>query len=349
MSASRCYLEKAYHAGYDGGSGEGGKLYVQTDVTVVKVLMEGKRAVGIEYFDKGGNAKRVFGDEVVLSAGPVGSPTILQRSGVGDEKFLQEMGIETKHHLRGVGKNLQDHLEVYVQAKSKLPVGLFPYQWSKPHNMVQVGLEWFVRRTGICASNHLESGAFVKSSPDKEWPDIQFHFLNAAIDDQGSSMKSFGHAFQVHVGPMRSRSRGEVRISSTDPTKDPLIDPNYMEHESDFVEFRRSVEIAREVFSQPALAPYFDFEAVPGPDVVSDADIDDFIRDVAESAYHLCGTCKMGSEDDENSVVDEFGRVRGVPGLSVVDSSIMPTVVTSNLNCPTMMIAEKMSHGMKLQ
>mmetsp|Transcript_25 Transcript_25/g.52 ORF Transcript_25/g.52 Transcript_25/m.52 type:complete len:386 (+) Transcript_25:1795-2952(+) len=341
MSASRCYVSPAEKKREN--------LFVETDLVVGKVLVEGKRAVGVEYHPMGnrGKTKRVYGDEIVLSAGAVGSPGILQRSGIGDPELIESLGIEVTHNLKGVGKNLQDHLEVYVQVKSKEPLSLYPYQWSKPHNMVRVGLEWFLRRTGICATNHLEAGAFVKSDDSLEWPNIQFHFLPAAIDDQGSSMKGFGHAFQVHVGPMRSLSRGYVNISSDDPFQDPIIEPNYLSCEQDLVEFRRSVEIARDVFAQDSFAPFVGEEVVPGQSVQSEEEIDSFIREKAESAYHLCGSCKMGGDDDESAVVDQFGRVRGLAGLYVADASIMPTVVTSNLNCPTMMIAEKISSGMR--
>jgi choline dehydrogenase len=281
-------------------------------------------------------------------------------SGIGNGDQLSALGIEILHHLPGVGANLQDHLEVYVQCLSKEPVTLYPYQWSKPHNMIRVGLEWLLNGSGICASNHLESGAFVKSNDTEEWPNIQFHFLPAAIGDQvaifchqyeifsqcyleGSTMLDFGHAFQVHVGPLRSKSKGFVTIKSANPNDDPLIDPNFLSLENDFQEFRSAIRITRKIFSQAAFQQYNCGERIPGPSVETDEQIDQFISEKGESAYHPCGTCKLGADDDPTTVVNHLGQVKGLNGLWVADASIMPTIVSSNLNCPSIMIGEKIS------
>lgn len=333
-SASRAFLRPALER----------SVTLETNTMVKRLLFQGSRAIGVEFI-RNGQVEKIYGDEIVLCAGAIGSPTILQLSGVGDAEHLTTLGIDSKLHLPDVGRNLQDHLEVYVQYRCKQPVGLFPYQWKFPHNMINVGLEWFTRRSGVCATNHLEAGAFFRSDPDDvskagSYPNIQLHFLPAAIGDCGATMHPAGHAYQVHMGPMRPTSRGSLQIQSKDPTMPPHIDPNFLSTEFDRKEFRQAIRVTREVFKQPAFAPFCGGELEPGVDVVSDSDIDAFVRQRAESAHHVSGTCRMGTS---TGVVGADGRVHGLSGLRVADASIMPSIVSANLNCPSMMIGEKMS------
>lgn len=276
--------------------------------------------------------------EVLLCAGAIASPQILQRSGVGPEDVLKEFNIPAVHVLPGVGQNLQDHLEMYLQYECKQPVSLYPaLKW---YNQPAIGAEWLFKGTGIGASNQFEAGGFIRTSDKFAWPNIQFHFLPVAINYNGSNAVNV-HGFQAHVGSMRSPSRGRVRIKSTDPYQHPSILFNYMSSEQDWEEFRAAIRITREIMAQPALDPYRGEEISPGKHVQSDDELDAFVRERAETAFHPCGSCKMGY--DEMAVVDGAGRVHGLENLRVIDASIMPLIITGNLNATTIMIAEKMA------
>jgi len=242
------------------------------------------------------------------------------------------------HDLPGVGENLQDHLEFYFQVASKQPVSL--YSAMNPIAKALIGARWLLTHDGLGASNHFETGGFIRSRAGIRYPDIQYHFLPMAVSYDGSAMAR-EHGFQAHVGPLRSKSRGQVRLASPDPADKPLISFNYMSHPDDWTEMRACVRLTREIFAQPAFAAFAGRELQPGIGVSTDDEIDDFIRAKAESAYHPCGACKMGREDDPMAVVDCETRVIGVQGLRVVDSSVMPSITTGNLNAPTLMIAEK--------
>ncbi|ESP90917.1 choline dehydrogenase [Pseudoalteromonas luteoviolacea] len=311
-------------------------LTVVTGALVNKVLLEDKKVTGVRYTYKSQNVTVQASKEVILSAGPIGSPHILQLSGIGDTKTLESAGVEVKHHLPGVGLNLQDHLEFYFQYKCKQPItlngklGLF--------SKGLIGAQWLLNKSGLGATNHFESCAFIRSKASVEWPDIQYHFLPAAIRYDGRSAFE-GHGFQVHVGHNKPKSRGSVLIQSKDPKVSPKIQFNYLQHQDDIEGFRACVRLTREIISQPAFDAYRDGEIQPGEHVQSDQEIDEFVRQAAESAYHPSCSCKMG--DDDMAVVDSQTRVHGLKGLRVVDSSIYPTIPNGNLNAPTIMVAEK--------
>ncbi|MGD8162832.1 choline dehydrogenase [Pantoea sp. FN0307] len=308
--------------------------HAQTD----RILFEGKTASGVTWLRKGARQQARARREVLLCAGAIASPQILQRSGVGPEEWLRELDIDVVHALPGVGRNLQDHLEIYMQFRCKEPISLYPALkwWNQP----AIGAEWLLKGTGIGASNQFEAGGFIRSDKHPEWPDLQYHFLPVAINYNGSSPVK-EHGFQAHVGPMRSMSRGRIKLKSKDPYDAPSIFFNYMSEKRDWVEFRAAVRLTREIMRQPALEPYCGAEIQPGIAVQSDDQIDAFIREHAETAYHPCGSCAMGY--GEMDVVDSEGRVHGLQRLRVVDASIMPQITTGNLNAPTVMIAEKIS------
>lgn len=313
-------------------------LTVRTGALTTRVIVENGVARGVEVAAlDGSNPAPVWAErEVILSAGPVKSPQILNLSGIGAADDLRAVGVDPVHDLPGVGRNLQDHLELYVQQECTQPITL--YRVLNPWNKMLVGAEWYLRKTGLGATNHFEAGAFIRSRPGVKHPDLQYHFLPMAVRYDGRN-PSDRHGYQAHVGPMRSKSRGVVKLASADPREAPLIDPKYMSHPDDWVEMRAAVRLTREIFAQEAFAPFRGKELQPGPTVRTDAEIDEWVAANCESAYHPSCSCKMGS--DAMAVVDEECRVRGVQGLRVVDSSIMPTITSGNLNAPTIMIAEK--------
>ena len=305
-----------------------------------KVVIEEGRAVGVE-IERSGKIEIVRARrEVVLAASSINSPKLLMLSGIGPADQLQEHGIEVVADRPGVGANLQDHLELYVQQACTQPITLFKHWnlWGKGRS----GLEWLLFKTGLGASNQFESAAFVRSKAGVDYPDIQFHFLPIAIRYDGKAAAE-GHGFQAHVGPMRSKSRGALTLLSADPKEVPKIQFNYMSAPEDWEDFRISIRITREIFGQKAFDPYRGKEIQPGIDLQSDAELDGFIKEHVESAYHPCGTCKMGRRDDPSSVVDPQGQVIGVEGLRVADSSIFPRITNGNLNAPSIMVGEKMA------
>ena len=301
-----------------------------------RVLFDGQRATGVEYTRRGRTERVHAQRRVILAGGPINSPQLLMLSGIGPGDHLRRHGIDVRVDLPGVGSNLQDHLELYVQQRCKQPVSLYPAL--KPLRKMTVGLQWYLTHSGHGATNHFESGGFIRSRAGVRHPDLQYHFMPIAIRYDGKSPVS-DHGFQGHVGPMRSASRGTVRLQSADPADAPIIDPRYMSHEADWQEMRASIRLTREIFAQSAMAPYADGEIAPGADAQSDRELDAFIAEAAESAYHPSCTCAMGSGPE--AVVDGDTAVHGVEGLNVVDSSIMPTIVSGNLNAPTIMLAEK--------
>jgi choline dehydrogenase len=313
-------------------------LSMITRALVSRILFDGKRASGVEYM-RGGSTHRVSANaEVILCGGPINSPQLLKLSGVGPSAELREHQIGVIHELAGVGENLQDHLEFYFQVASKEPVTLYSSisLWSR----AWIGARWLLRKDGLGATNHFETCGFIRSRAGIPYPDIQYHFLPLAVAYDGSSLAQ-EHGFQAHVGPMRSKSRGWVRLASNNPLEQPLIQFNYMSHAEDREEMRACVRLTREIFLQPAFDRYRGREIQPGAEVQSDSDIDAFIRSKVESAYHPSCTCKMGADTDPMAVVDAQTRVRGLERLRVVDSSIMPSITTGNLNAPTIMLAEK--------
>ena len=305
-----------------------------------RIAIEGGRAVGVE-IERGGRVETVRARrEVVVAASSINSPKILMLSGIGAGAHLREHGIEVIADRPGVGRNLQDHLEVYVQQASTAPITLYKHWniWSK----ALIGAQWLFTRTGLGASNQFESAAFVRSRPGVCYPDIQYHFLPIAVRYDGQAAAE-GHGFQAHVGPMRSRARGMVTLVSADPAEPPRIVFNYMSHPEDWVDFRHCIRLTREIFGQAAFDPYRGEEIQPGAACTSDEDVDAFIREHAESAYHPCGTARMGAADDPMAVVDPACRVVGVDRLRLADSSIFPRITNGNLNAPTIMVGEKAS------
>jgi choline dehydrogenase len=278
--------------------------------------------------------------EVIIAASAINSPKLLMLSGIGDADHLQAHGIPVVADRKGVGQNLQDHLELYIQMAASQPVSLYKY-WNL-FGKAWVGLQWLLNKSGPGASNQFESAAFIRSRAGVEYPDIQYHFLPIAVRYDGQAAAE-GHGFQAHVGPMRSPSRGSVTLRSSDPAEAPKILFNYMSHEKDWEDFRKCIRLTREIFAQEAFAPFVRHEIQPGADVQSDEALDAFIKDHVESAYHPCGTCKMGDANDPMAVVDPECCVIGVSGLRVADSSIFPRITNGNLNGPSIMVGEKAS------
>ena len=311
-------------------------LAVETGALATRILLDGRRATGVEY--RQGAAVRTVQArrEVILSGGPINAPQLLMLSGIGPAAHLAEHGIASAHDLPGVGRNLQDHLELYVQQECIRPITL--YSATGLLRKALIGARWMLFRSGLGATNHFEAGGFIRSRAGVRWPDIQYHFLPlAASYDMSEQVRC--HGYQAHVGPMRSKSRGEVRLASADPLEPPRVRFNYMSHADDWLEMRACVRLTRDIFARPAFDPWRGRELAPGEEAQSDGEIDAFVRETVQSAYHPCGTCRMGADD--MAVVDPELRVRGMESLRVVDSSIMPAITTGNLNAPTIMIAEK--------
>jgi choline dehydrogenase len=313
-------------------------LKVVTHALASRVAFDGRRAVGVHYRRDGLKLKAGARREVILCGGPINSPQLLKLSGVGPAAELGAFGIDVVANRPGVGENLQDHLEFTFQVASKQPITLFSHTGFIRRALI--GAEWLLRGKGLGASNHFEAGGFIRSRAGVRYPDIQFHFLPMAVAYDGSTLAR-EHGFQAHVGPMRSKSRGWVRLKAPDPAEPPMIQFNYMSHAEDWTEMRSCVRLTREIFAQAAFDRYRNREIQPGAKCVSDEAIDAFVRERVDSAYHPCCTCKMGSPADPLAVVDPQTRVIGVEGLRVVDSSIMPSITNGNLNAPTIMIGEK--------
>jgi choline dehydrogenase len=305
-----------------------------------RVLFEGRRAVGVEYEKHGRIGTVRARREVILAASSLNSPKLLKLSGVGPAAELRGHGIEVVADRPGVGENLHDHLEIYLQMECLQPITL--YKHLNLFSKAWIGAQWLFFRSGHGATNHFESAAFVRSRAGVRYPDIQYHFLPVAIRYDGKAPAKT-HGFQAHVGPMRSPSRGDVRLRSADPRDAPIIRFNYMSHEEDWEDFRTCIRMTREIFAQDAFKPFAGREIAPGEAVDSDDALDDFIGEAVESAYHPCGTCRMGAADDAMAVVDPECGVIGVEGLRVADSSIFPRITNGNLTAPSIMTGEKAS------
>ena len=328
LSASRAYLHPVM---------DRKNLRVETLAMATRILFDGKRAVGVEYSRAGRKPKRVYAGEVILCGGAINSPQLLQLSGVGNAEELRAHGIEVVTDLPGVGENLQDHLEVYIQYASKLPVSIAPgLRW---RNRPRVALEWLFLHKGLGATNHFEGGGFVRSNDDVDYPNLMFHFLPIAIRYDGSAPTE-GHGYQVHIGPMTSDARGSVKLKSADPRQHPALRFNYLSTEQDRREWVEAVRISREILNQPAFAPFNAGELSPGSSVHTDEEILDWVARDAETALHPSCTTKMGTGDD--AVLDPASmRVHGLDGLRVVDASAFPDVPNGNIYAPVMMLAEK--------
>ena len=303
-----------------------------------RIIMDGKRAVGVEV-QRGSDVYIVHARrEVIIAASAINSPKLLMLSGIGPAAHIKETGINVIADRPGVGQNLQDHLELYIQQACTQPITLFKY-WNLFGKM-RVGIEWLLNKSGPGASNAFETCAFLRSKPGVSYPDIQYHFLPIAVRYDGQAAAE-GHGFQAHVGPMRSASRGSIRLNSSNPEDKPKIVFNYMSQPQDWEDFRHCIRLTRSIFGQLAFDPFRGKEIQPGIDVQSDEELDTFISEHVESAYHPCGTCKIGRPEDPMAVVDPECRVIGVDSLRVVDSSIFPRIPNGNLNGPSIMVGEK--------
>ena len=313
-------------------------LTLITNIQVSKIIIENSSAVGVEIKNKN-KLEKIFAEkEVLLSAGAINSPQILMLSGVGPKEELKNHGINVISALSGVGENLQDHLETYVQYECTKPVTL--YSSFNPINMAFIGLNWFLFKKGIAAHSNLEIGGFIRTNEMVDYPNMQYHFFPSLVIDHGRQNPSC-HAFQAHVGPMRPTSRGFVKLKSSNPIDPPRIQFNYMQTEHDLNEMREGIKIARDIFHQKAFNHYRGKEISPGENINSDDDLNNFVRSKGDTAYHPSCTCKMGNDD--MSVVDQDLKVYGVEKLRVIDASVMPNIVSGNLNATTVMIAEKAS------
>ena len=315
-------------------------LTILSGVLVQRVLLKNKVARGVEYKVNGKTEKLNASKEVILCAGSIGSPQLLQLSGIGPKEVLQSAGVEVKHHLPGVGENLQDHLEVYFQYHCKKPITL-----NSKLNLFSkglIGIQWILSKTGLGATNHFESCGFIRSRAGLEWPNIQYHFLPAAMRYDGNAAMS-GHGYQVHAGVNKVNSRGSIKINSSEAEAKPTILFNYLEDKQDIQDWRDCIRLTREILNQPSLDEFNAGEANPGDNINSDDEIDAWVRANVESAYHPSCSCKMGNLEDIMTVVDNKGRVNGIQSLRVIDSSIFPTIPNGNLNGPTIMLAEKMA------
>ncbi len=329
-STARAYLRPAQKRS---------NLEVHSRTLVTRILFEGRRAAGVQYVRNGKLETVRTNGEVLLCGGAINSPHMLQLSGIGNADALTALGIPVIQHLPGVGENLQDHIEAYVQYSCTKPITL--YSANNPISKFFIGVQWvFTGGKGLGGSNHFESGGFIRSEAGVLHPDLQYHFFPMAISYDGTSAAD-GHGYQAHIGPMRPTSRGFVRAKSSDPRTYPRVVFNYMQTEQDRKEMRAGIRHTREIFLQDAFIPYRGSELAPGPNATSDADIDAFVRAKAESAYHPSCSCRMGNDD--MAVVDGDGKVHGVEGLRIVDASIMPNVVSGNLNVPVIMMAEKLA------
>jgi choline dehydrogenase len=313
-------------------------LCVLTNAMTKQVLLDGKRAVGVAY-EKGGQIHEAHANrEVILSSGAIGSPQLLQCSGIGPAAVLKAANVEVKHELRGVGENLHDHPEVWIQYKCRKPITLNGRLGLL--GQLLIGVRWMLFRDGLGASNHFEAGGFIRSDKGLRWPDIQYHFFPCSVTAGEHEPTKFP-GFMAFTGPNKTKSRGHLRIKSGDASQHPAILFNYLKEETDRDVFRKSVRLTREIFGQPAMDQYVDGELSPGIEIETDDEIDAFVRGTMETAYHPCGSCKMGQ--DEMAVVGPDLRVHGIDGLRVVDASTFPQVTNGNLNAPTIMVAERAS------
>ena len=294
----------------------------------------------MEFVENGQIQKLFATKEIILSGGAINSPQLLQLSGIGNADDLKALDIPIIQQLPGVGKNLQDHLEIAVQQKCIQPITLYKATWKFPHNMIKIGLQWFLTKSGDGATAHCETGGFLRSRAGVEHPDIQIHFNPSAYIDHGRVAPSC-HAYQMHIGPLRSKSKGYVKLKSNDPRVHLKIVANYLTAEDDMTEMIASITLAREIFAQKAFDPFRGPELRPGKEVQTRNQMEEFVRNLADTEYHPSCTCKMGQPSDPMTVVDPELKVIGLEGLRVVDASVMPSIVSGNLNGPTVMLAEK--------
>ncbi len=313
-------------------------LDVVRHALVTRILFDKTRSIGVEILIAGKVQTLYCEREVIVCGGSINSPQLLNLSGIGNPEHLKKIGVPCVIDLPGVGENLQDHLEAYLQHSCKQPISIYPAL--KFHTQARVFLQWIVRHRGWGASNHFESGGFIRTRAGVRHPDIQYHFFPVAANYDGTAPVK-GHGYQAHMGPMRPTSSGFVRTVSIDPRKPPEIQFNYMQTDQDRQEMRDGIRLTREIFAQKAFDPFRGPELAPGANATSDSELDAFVRAKAESAYHPSCTCKMGVDD--MAVTDSEGKVRGAQNLRIVDASIMPSIPSGNLNAPVIMMAEKLA------
>lgn len=313
-------------------------LTVITKALTKRVILEGNKAVGIEFEKDGATRQAITHREVILSAGSIGSPHIMQMSGIGPAKVLKEAGVDLLHELPGVGENLHDHLESVIQYETKLPVSLNRHMGT--FSKFLIGARWVMFKSGLGATNHFEATGFIRTRAGLKWPNVQFHFLPAVVRYDGKS-NAGPQGYQIHFGINKLRSRGWVRAKSQNPLEKPTIVLNHFRDQQDIDDYRMAFRLTREIGMQPAFDPYRKREIDPGDQVQTDDEVDAWVRENVETAYHPTCTCKMGADDDDMAVVDSKCRVRGVDNLRIVDSSIFPTVPNGNTNAPTIMVGEK--------
>ena len=328
-STSRAYLRPVLYRR---------NLEVMTNALAKNLVLDGRVVKGVNLFHRGRDMTVSANREVILAAGAVGSPSLLQRSGIGPADVVKDAGVELRHELPGVGENMQDHLEVFFQLRCNKPITL--NSKLDLFSKALIGAEWTFLRSGLGATNHFESCAFIRSAPGIRFPDIQYHFLPGAISYDGTTAFK-GHGFQVHVGPNKPKSRGSLRIKDVDPLSTPDLQFNYLQHDDDKAAFRACIRLTREIMAQASMKQYIESEIQPGENVQSDDEIDAWIRAKAETAYHVSCTAKMGAKNDPLAVVDADCRVMGLDGLRIADSSIFPEITNGNLNAPSIMVAER--------
>ena len=326
-SASKYYLNPARKKS---------NLKVFTQSFVEKIIFEGTKAIGIEVNIKGKINKIFANKEIILSGGSINSPQLLMLSGVGPASHIKEKGIEVIKNIPGVGRNLQDHLETYIQQECNTSDTL--YKYINKFNMIKAGIQWFLNKSGPCSTSFLEAGGFCKSSPDKEYPNIQFHFFPSFVIDHGK-VDPDAHGYQLHASLNQPKSRGNIELNTSNPYDHPKIQFNYLEDEYDLNETVKCIHVAREILKQNSMKPYAGKEIGPGDHAQNEEEIKEYIRSKAETAYHPSCTLKMGVDD--MAVVNEKLKVNGLQNLRVADASIMPEITSGNLNAPTLMIAER--------
>jgi len=315
-------------------------LTCEIEARTSRLVIEKGRVVGVEYVQgKGAEKKTAYANaEVLLCAGAVQSPQILQLSGIGDPDKLKAAGVAPTHALKGVGQNLQDHLDVVLSWET--PNTKSAYAYNQGLNRLLTGVNYMLRGQGPGRQNFLEAGAFLKSRPDLDRPDLQLHCVMAIMQDHGKTAVE-KDGFSIHVCQLRPESRGEVGLRSNDPFDDPTIHANYLAAEEDRRALREGFKMTRDLAGQASLKAIAGAEYSPGAEVQTDEQINAWIRAKAETIYHPVGTCKMGAAGDAMAVVDEKLKLIGLSGLRVIDASVMPTLVSGNTNAPTIMIAEK--------
>ena len=331
-SSARAYLDPARKRA---------NLTIVTNALTQRVVIKSKKATGVVYKDHQGQLVTAsVRKEVILSAGAVGSPHLLMLSGIGPANHLRQLNIPVIAALPGVGQNLNDHPDFVTKFRCLQPISLWPK--TGPLASTLAGLQWLATRKGICASNHFEVVGCVRSDPGIDYPDLQFTMSPIAMDDvTWNPLKE--HAFQIHVGLMRAHSRGWLALRDANPATPPRIQVNYLQDPRDRRALRQGIRFVRDLVNQPAFTGLRGEEIFPGASAQTDAELDAALNTHTTTQWHLSGTARMGSVQDQGAVVDPSGRVHGISSLRVVDASIMPTVTNGNTNSPTIMIAEKLS------